>query len=127
MATDPNQGPALPPELLALLGGGGGDPTQGAPTPDPTQSLPPDLGANDSSSQGDTSSDNPVDLIQQMIDLAKRYIEVEPDEEDKLTMTKNVLASLQQYLAKDQKEGEEMLQGKLSPRAVRRAGATSGG
>lgn len=122
MSMDPNAGPALPPELMALLQGGGGqDPTGGqGPSSDPSGSDPADA------SEGSDLPNDPVALIQKMIDAAKKYIDVEPDEEDKLTMT-GVLQKLQQYLAKDQKDGEQMLSGTISPRALRKAGGPAGG
>lgn len=90
----------MPPELMALLGGGNSAP-----------SAPESSGG---------SEDEPISLLNQMIDSAKRYLDVEPDEEDKATMTK-ILSQLQQYLAKDQADQDGMLGGKLSPRAVRKA------
>ena len=50
-------------------------------------------------------SDNPVDLLQNAIDLLSHYIDVEPDDIDKQTVMK-ALATLQGVLAKDQKESE---------------------
>lgn len=57
-----------------------------------------------------------------MIDLAKRYLEVEPDEEDKATMAQ-LLSTLQKYLAKDQADADKMLGGSLQPRALRKLGS----
>lgn len=129
MSMDPNSGPALPPELMALLQGGGGQDPSGGQGPsggqDPNE--PPESSPQDATEDASELPDDPVGLIQLMIAAAKKYMDVEPDEEDKLTMAKNVLANLQQYLAKDQKDGEQMLSGTISPRALRKAGGPAGG
>lgn len=80
--------------LAALFGGGG----PAGPPPGPEQQGPAE--------GGDT--DNPVSILQRMIDDAKTYLDVEQDEEDKATMTK-VLSQLQSYLAKEQKEAHAAL------------------
>lgn len=98
----PPQG--LPPGLLEGLTQGLG---QGAPQGPPGQGGP---------------EDQPVDLLKQMIDLAKSYLDVEPDEEDKATMTK-VLQLLQQYLAKDQADQQAAMGGNPTiARVLRKAG-----
>lgn len=79
--------------LAALLGGGG----PAGPPPGPEQGP----------AQGE-GGDNPVSILQRMIDDAKTYLDVEQDEEDKATMTK-VLSQLQSYLAKEQKEAHAAL------------------
>lgn len=71
------------PRILGLLGGGGPRP------PGPPQATGP---------PGDT-----IEILRRMIDLAKQYIEVEQDPEDKHTMAK-VLQTLLQYQADEQKE-----------------------
>jgi hypothetical protein len=123
---------SVPPDLMALLQGGG-DPSAagGAPVDgpqDPAAGAPMDPSQGPPSDQPDpTSSVGPdpqaaVDYLKQMIDLAKKYLDVEPDEEDKATMTK-VMSQLQQYLAKDQSELDGAMSGSLSPRAMRKAGS----
>src|SRR5690348_4501524 len=97
-------GPGAGPNPLAALIAGHGGPPPGGPAAGPP---PPGAG-------GGGSEDQPISLLKQMIDLGKRYVEVEPDEEDKATMTK-VLSTLQGYLAKDQKENDQMLGGVMSP------------
>jgi hypothetical protein len=90
----PDQG--VPPELAALLGGGG-DPAEAEPAPS-----------------------DPPDILRQMLELASDYRSVEEDDEDLLSIEK-VTTLIQQLLAKQQKEADGMLQGKASPRAMRRA------
>lgn len=92
----------LPPDLLAALGGG------------QPEGLPPEEGPEPPDEGGDT-----VSILQEMIELAKQYITVEQDQVDKHTMTK-VLTTLQQYLADEQKEQDDALAGKVSPRLLRR-------
>ena len=77
--------PQMPPGLADLLGGGGAPPQQGG---------------------GDESS--ALQILKQMIQLGKQYVDVEPDPEDKATMGK-ILQLLLQYEAKDQKEKDAAL------------------
>jgi hypothetical protein len=57
-----------------------------------------------------------------MIQLARQYLDVEPDEEDKATMAK-LLATLQQYKAKDQADMQQALGGNASvARVLRKTG-----
>lgn len=68
------------------------------------------------------SEQQPVQILDQMIQLAKQYLEVEPDDEDKATMTK-LLATLQQYKAKDQQDMQQALGGNASvARVLRKTG-----
>jgi hypothetical protein len=122
---------SVPPDLMALLQGGG-DPSAagGAPVDgpqDPAAAMDPSQGpaADQPDPTSDVGGPDPqaaVDYLKQMIDLAKKYLDVEPDEEDKATMTK-VMSQLQQYLAKDQSELDGAMSGSLSPRAMRKAGS----
>ncbi len=77
--------PGLPPELMAALGGGG-------------PGGPPDQG-------GDQLSDDPVTLLNEVIDRLSHYIDVETDDIDKQTILK-ALTTIQGVNAKDQKEAE---------------------
>ena len=93
---DPNQGPAMPPELQALLGGGGGAPAPAAGgPPSPEEASPADAPADDQSGY------DIVQCLNDTIESAKKCLELEVDEEDKLQITK-VLQMLQQLKAKDQ-------------------------
>jgi hypothetical protein len=87
----------LPPDLLAALGGAG------------AAGGPPEQGPGD-----------PVELLRQILDLADEYKSVERDEEDILVIEK-VTSIVQGLLAKNQREDDGMMQGKLTPRALRRA------
>jgi len=99
----PPEDGGLPPELMALLGGGAGAPA--APSPaEPTAGGP---------------EDEPIDILKQMIELANRYISVERDAEDQATMSK-LLATLHQYLAKDQQDAEAALGGGPATRLMRK-------
>jgi hypothetical protein len=55
-----------------------------------------------------------------MLDLASQYLDVEPDEEDKLQMQK-ITTLLQQLLAKDQQDTDNAMSGNTSPRTIRKA------
>lgn len=88
--------------LLAQLGGG---PSQGAPD----QGAPPQGGA-----------DQPLALMKQIVDLCQQYLQVEPDEEDKLQGSK-LLQLAQQLLAKDQQDRDQAMGGS-SQRILRKAG-----
>lgn len=95
--------------LLAQLGGG--------------QQAGPDPSAGYNAGQGGQGSEQqPVAILDQMIQLARQYLDVEPDEEDKATMAK-LLATLQQYKAKDQADMQQALGGNASvARVLRKAG-----
>lgn len=103
----------LPPDMMAAFGGAGADPS-GAPVDAQAPSEAPSEGG------GSTT-----EILERMIADAQAYIEVEQDAEDKLTMTK-VLTTLQGYLAAEQKEQDDLLAGKASPKVLRKA-ATGGG
>jgi hypothetical protein len=62
----------------------------------------------------------PIAILKQMIDLAKQYLEVEPDEEDKATMAKT-LATLQQYLGKEQADTAQALGQPAVQRVLRKS------
>lgn len=70
--------------------------------------------------QAQSGEDQPIELLKQMIDLAKQYLEVEPDEEDKATMTQ-LLAKLQQYLGKDQNDRDKTLGDPTLARVLRKS------
>jgi hypothetical protein len=83
-----------PPDLMAMLGGGS------AEEPEPPA--------------------DPSELLREMLSLASAYRDSEEDDEDLLVIEK-VGTLIQQLLANQQKESDGMLQGKSSPRAMRRA------
>lgn len=114
----PGGAPPVPPALLALLGHGAAPPPSAGPVGPP----PPAGGDTD---QGG-SEQEPIAILKQMIELGRKYVGVEPDEEDKATMSK-VLSTLQSYLAKEQKENDQMLGGVMSPRAMRKLGGPQAG
>jgi hypothetical protein len=90
-----------PPALLAMLAArAGGAPGVGGAAPPPG----PDAGAAGGGER------EPMQILKQMIALGERYQSVEPDAEDKATMAK-LLATLHQYLAKDQQDAEAALGG----------------
>lgn len=93
-----------PADLAALLGaGGGGADAAQAPAPAP----------------GGEGQDS-IEIVGQMLDLGKQYLDVEPDQEDLLLMQK-ILTQLQQVLAKDQSDADQAMQGSTNPRAMRKA------
>lgn len=98
----------LPPELLALLG----SPALagGAAGPSPAGGAPAGGGEQE-----------PIAILKSMIEMAKRYIDVEPDQEDVATMT-DVLNRLQRYLAKDQADHDGALGNPQTMRLLRKAG-----
>lgn len=97
------QGP--PPELLAALQAHG----IGGP-PQPQQDSP-----------GGEDEREPISILKQMIGLANQYIKVEPDAADQATMAK-LLATLHQYLMKEQQDAEQALGGGSATRVLRRLG-----
>ena len=58
--------------------------------------------------------------MRQAIATVRQYIDSEQDDEDKMAGEK-VTSLLQQILAKQQKEQDGLLQGKMSPGAIRGA------
>lgn len=58
--------------------------------------------------------------IKEIISMVRAYAEQENDEENILTAEK-ITTMLQQILAAEQKDAEGMLQGKVSPKALRKA------
>lgn len=61
-----------------------------------------------------------VDILREMISLASAYAEVEQDDEDLLAIEK-VRTLIQQLLARNQKESDQLLSGQMNPRALRKA------
>lgn len=98
MAMDPSMGPALPPELMAAIAGGGAPPAPEA-APEPVDNL---------------------QFLSDAIDAAKQYVDAEDDEVHKQTALQ-CIAKLQSILADEQKGADDLLQGKPNPRALRRA------
>jgi hypothetical protein len=92
---------AGPPPAADGLAGLAAGPPPGAPPSiqigGPDQGGPPD--------QGGGLPDDPVGLMQGAIDHLSKYLDVEPDDGDKLVAAK-ALTALQGLLAKDQKEQE---------------------
>jgi hypothetical protein len=97
----------LPPELMAAIGGAGADPAAGG--------LPP--GPADATANAPTDN---LQFLQDAIDAAKQYVDVEDDEVHKQTALQ-CIAKLQSILADEQKGSDDLLQGKPNPRALRRA------
>ena len=91
----------MPPELMAALQG-------------MSQQSDPMMGQ-----AGPQEDAAPADLIRQMLEIADRYRQVEQDDEDLFAMEK-VRSDLQGLLAAQQKESDDLLQGKASPKALRR-------
>ena len=111
----PPTGPGAPPPALLqlLLAHAAAQHAAGGPGP---AGLPPDVPG-----QPDTDEHEPIRILQQMIQLAERYMHVEPDREDTATMAK-LLATLHQYLAKDQRDAEGALGGGPATRVLRKMG-----
>ncbi len=98
----PMGGPeAIPPDMLAALGGG-------APEEEGRPSV-----VEGTPGGGEDPLTEAIDLIQEAIDA-------EADQEDIQTMLQ-CQAKLQQILAKNQAENDSMMQGKSSPRGLRKA------
>jgi len=104
----------IPPALLAVLAAHQAAAAPGGPAPTPAAGppTPPDQGEDER---------QPIQILQQMIALGTKYIAVEPDAADKATMAK-VLATLHQYLAKEQADAEGALGGGPATRLLRRLG-----
>lgn len=70
--------------------------------------------------QAPQAQGDPVEIVSNMLDLASQYVQVEPDQEDKLAMQK-VMTELQQLLAKDQQDADKAMGGNMDPRTLRKA------
>ena len=115
----------LPPDMMAMAGGGGGAPEAGG--------LPPDLmamlgggGAPAEAGRPSVAEGAPgggEQALTEAIDLIQVAIDAEADQEDIQVMLK-CQQQLQQILAKNQSEGDQALGGKLSPRTMRKAAAS---
>lgn len=97
------------PDLMSLLGGaGGGAPPMGSP-----------MEEEPAAPEGGGGGDN-VQYLQAALEELQGYIQGEDDEINKQTALQ-CLAKLQSILAGEQKEQDDMLQGKFSPASLRRA------
>jgi hypothetical protein len=113
----------IPPELSALLSahdaatGGppqGQDPGIVGPGAPQDQAPPPQ-------DQGPPPEEDPVAILDRMIQDAQAFIATQQtDPVDSHTMS-GVLQKLLDYKAKEQKDQENMMQGKVSPKAIARA------
>jgi len=95
--------------LEALLGGGGG----GAPPPGGAPGAPPP--AEQDAGGGEVS-----DMLKEMLEIARGYLDQEQDEQNKLTM-EQVTTLIQKVLAAEEKELQDAMGGKMSPKLLSRA------
>lgn len=112
MAMDPSQGPALPPDIMAAMAGGGAP-----PAPAPAAPAGPD--------PSDASGSQNLQFLQDAIDAAKQYADGE-DDQIHVQTAMQCIAKLQSILAEEQKGADELLSGKATPRTLRRAASASG-
>lgn len=93
--------------MMDLLGqmGQQGAPPQGAPQGPPPEQ--PDQGSHE-------------DEIRQILDMVRAAAQNADDEQETLTWEK-VSTMVQQILAAQEKQDQDMMQGKMSPAALRRA------
>ena len=96
--------------LLAQIMGGGGGPAPGGP-PGMAPGGPPQDGGG---------QEDAIQILRQIVDLCQQYLQVEPDEEDKLDGAK-MLQFAQKLLAKDQQDRDSALGGS-NVRMIRKAG-----
>lgn len=125
---------SVPPELMALLQGGGGDPSQGAaPQGDmsPAQMLEAagggaPAGPAPAAPAEEQAEGSPVygggggpDALKSALDALAQYSQSEDDEQHVQTVLKCITA-LQAILAEEQKMSDGLMAGKADPRAMRR-------
>lgn len=92
----PQGAPPMPPEAFASMAGDG----QEAPAPE---------------------GGGPIsDLLRQMLSLARQYKDQEQSEQN-ILLIEQVTTQVQKILANEEKEADDLLQGKMSPSAVRSA------
>jgi len=94
------------------------------PTPDMGGFPPELLGQMMGAEEPPEEPQDPAGILREILDLAGLYRDQESDEQN-LLLVEKLRTIAQQILANEQKEADGMLQGKLSPSAVRRM-ATSG-
>jgi hypothetical protein len=82
----------------------------------PHPDAPPEAGAG-----GGGSEEEPISILQQMIQLAQQYQQVEPDEEDKAKIV-GVMKMIQDLLAKDQNDKASALGNPAIQRVLRKNG-----
>lgn len=97
---------SIPPDMLAMLAGGGGEAPleEEAPLPSIVDGKP---GGGE-------------DALVLALDALQDAIDAESDQED-IQIMLQCQAKLQQILAKNQSEGDQMMAGKANPRALRKA------
>ena len=113
----------LPEDLMGMLGGGGGaGPAPGGLPPDLMGMLPqPEEPGRPSVAEGAPGGGE--EALTQAIDLIQAAIDAEADQEDIQVMLK-CQQQLQGVLAKNQKEADSAMGGKLTPRTMRKAAAS---
>lgn len=104
----------LPPDMMAALGGAGPEGMA------PPEEAAPDMDPEEAYRIAFDSTDDPMTLINWSVEMARKAAQMEEDPEDTLKIEKATTA-LAQYLADLQKEGDGLLQGKATPKALRRA------
>lgn len=102
----------------------------GSPAPG-GHGLPPDIsaavqGAGGGGEDSSSHEQDEVQLLTKILDDIHTFMKVAADEDDKAVMA-TCLANIQKLRAKDQQEMDGAMQGKTSPRMVRKAAAAQGG
>lgn len=126
---------SVPPDMMAALMGGGGAPPAGGPPMGGPESIPPDMMAMLAGGAGaggpapeeealpsivDGEPGGGEDALVLALDALQDAIDAEADQED-IQIMLQCQAKLQQILAKNQSESDQMMAGKANPRALRKA------
>lgn len=109
---------AVPPELMALLQGGGAPGGDPAAAMDAAGAPPEEAGPSPLYGGGGIGGDN-TEALRAALDSLQMYAESEDDEQNIQTVLKCVTA-LQAILAEEQKMVDGAMGGKADPRAMRR-------
>lgn len=107
----------IPPELLMQ------GMQEGGPPPPPDQGMFPPGPPGAGPPQGMPAPQDPGEILRAMLDMAQAYRSVEEDQEDLLAI-EQVTTLVQRLLAKEQKQHDDLIQGKASPQAMRRFAAS---